>query len=80
MPSEPAKNAKTCVTKCFSESVSFAQSSPSLTKEISSGVQNDATDFLYMSYRCCSEGLMGNNVKDMAALYSIHRKDLNDIQ
>jgi hypothetical protein len=50
-----------------------------LANEISSGVQKEATDFLYISYRCCSEGLMGNRVKDIA-LYSIHRKQLNDIQ
>jgi hypothetical protein len=48
---------------------SVSQDSRSFAKGISSGVQNDATAFLYMLYRCCSDDLMGKRVyEDMGAL------------
>ena len=49
MPSDAAKNAKTCFTKCCSSSVSLAQSLRSCARSSSSAVQKLASAFLYIS-------------------------------
>merc|ERR1719507_2134459 len=49
MPSEAAKNARTCLRKCRSLTVSPSQSLRSWERSISSAVQNDASCFLYIS-------------------------------
>ena len=49
IPSDAAKKANTCLTKCCSFSVSLAQSLRSCARSISSAVQNEASAFLYIS-------------------------------
>merc|ERR1719345_541888 len=49
MPSDAAKNARTCLMKCCSDSDSLSQSLLSCERSTSSAVQKDASCFLYIS-------------------------------
>ena len=64
MPSDAAKNARTCEMKWRSSSVRDAQWTMSPAKSISSAVQKDAWLFLYISQICGY--LMGNNTNRSA--------------
>jgi len=69
MPSEAAKKARTCETKCFSSLESFSQSAWSLERSTSSAVQNEASAFLYICHT--SWYWMGNSTKRLGFSFRI---------